>query len=110
MIRGEALEKIGLLDERYFLWFEEVDYCRRIKAAGGEIWYVATVECIDLMGQSFKQVQNMVKQRYFRDSMLKYFKKWQPAYEYWLLRLAWPLGLLIAWIGEKLKIESRAKT
>jgi len=110
MIRREALEKIGLLDERYFLWFEEVDYCRRIKAAGGEIWYVATVECIDLMGQSFKQVQNMVKQRYFRDSMLKYFKKWQPAYEYWLLRLAWPLGLLIAWIGEKLKIESRAKT
>ena len=110
MIRREALEKIGLLDEQYFLWFEEVDYCRRVKAAGGQVWYMPNAECIDLMGQSFKQVENIVKQRYFRDSMLKYFKKWQPAYEYWLLRLAWPLGLLIAWLGDKLNITSRART
>lgn len=99
MIRREAINKVGLLDERYFLWFEEVDYCRRVKQVGGQIWYMPTAECIDLMGQSFKQVNLAVKQRYFRDSMLKYFKKWQPAWQYWVLRLAWPLGLVIvrAW-------------
>mgnify|MGYP003394614602 CR=1 FL=1 len=30
MIRGQAIKKVGLLDERFFLWFEEVDYCRRV--------------------------------------------------------------------------------
>lgn len=110
MIRKQAIEKIGLLDERYFLWFEEVDYCRRVKQAGGEVWYTNAAECIDLVGQSFKQVNLAVKQRYFRDSMLKYFKKWQPAYEYWILRLVWPIGILLAWAGDKLNLKSQAKT
>ena len=99
MIRRETIERVGLLDERYFLWFEEVDYCRRVKQVGGQIWYMPTAECIDLMGQSFKQVNLAVKQKYFRDSMLKYFKKWQPNWQYWILRLAWPLGLLIVRLG-----------
>ena len=110
MIRKEAVKKIGLLDEQYFLWFEEVDYCRRVKEAGGEIWYMPTAECIDLMGQSFKQVNLAVKQKYFRDSMLKYFKKWRPVREYWILKLVWPVGMLIVWVGEKFKIKSRIKT
>ncbi|OGF30542.1 hypothetical protein A3H09_00925 [Candidatus Falkowbacteria bacterium RIFCSPLOWO2_12_FULL_45_13] len=110
MIRREAVEKIGLLDERYFLWFEEVDYCRRVKLAGSEVWYANAAECIDLVGQSFKQLDLVVKQRYFRDSMLKYFKKWHSPLEYWILRLAWPAGLLIAWLGERIRVKSRTKT
>ena len=110
MIRKQAIEKIGMLDERFFLWFEEVDYCRRVKEAGGQIWYMPTAECIDLIGQSFKQVNLAVKQEYFRDSMLKYFRKWQPACEYWILRLAWPIGMLIVMAGEKFKIKGRIKT
>ncbi|MFA6306892.1 MAG: glycosyltransferase family 2 protein [Patescibacteria group bacterium] len=110
MIRKRAIEKIGLLDERFFLWFEEVDYCWRVKQAGGQIWYMPTAECIDLIGQSFKQVNLAVKQKYFRDSMLKYFKKWRPAYEYWILKIAWFAGLLIVTLGEKLRIKSRSKT
>lgn len=110
MIRKEAIEKVGLLDERYFLWFEEVDYCRRVKEAGGQVWYMPTAECIDLMGQSFKQVNLAVKQRYFRDSMLKYFKKWQPGWQYWILRLAWPLGLMVVRLWDKLKPTVRTRT
>lgn len=110
MIRREALEKVGLLDERYFLWFEEVDYCRRVKQAGGEVWYSSAAECIDLVGQSFKQLGLAVKQRYFRDSMLKYFKKWHSPLEYWVLRLAWPVGLFLAKLAEKLKMKSKGIT
>lgn len=110
MIRKETIKKVGLLDERFFLWFEEVDYCRRVKMAGGEVWYTPNAECIDLIGQSFKQVENMVKQKYFRDSMLEYFKKWRPAYEYWLLKLAWPAGLAIVGLGGIFGISGRAKT
>jgi len=110
MIRREAIEKIGLLDESFFLWFEEVDYCRRVKEAGGGVWYMPTAECIDLVGQSFKQVDLAVKQKYFRDSMLKYFKKWRPAYEFWILKIAWFAGLLIVMVGEKLRITGRSNT
>ncbi|MBU0722119.1 glycosyltransferase family 2 protein [Patescibacteria group bacterium] len=109
MIRKQVIEKIGMIDERFFLWFEEVDYCRRVKAAGGEIWYMPTAECIDLMGQSFKQVKLAVKQKYFRDSMLKYFKKWQPSWQYWILKIAWLISLLIVMVGEKFKIRQRGQ-
>lgn len=110
MIRAETVKKVGLLDERFFLWFEEVDYCRRVKSAGGEVWYYSAAECIDLVGQSFKQLNLVVKQRYFRDSMLKYFKKWHSPLEYWILRLAWSAAILAAAVGGKVKIKSRTKT
>ncbi len=110
MMRKETVEKVGLLDERFFLWFEEVDYCRRVREAGGEVWYTPAAECIDYVGQSFKQVPRGRSQRYFRDSMLKYFKKWHSGWQYWILRLAWPLGLLIAMALEKAGYKSKAKT
>ena len=98
------------LDERYFLWFEEVDFCRRVKAAGGEVWYTPAAKCVDYVGQSFKQVGSLKKQRYFRDSMLKYFGKWHPGRRHLILRLAWPLGLALTWAGEKFNFKGKAKT
>ena len=110
MIKRETIEKIGLLDERFFLWFEEVDYCRRVRESVGEVWYNPAAACLDYVGQSFKQVKRGRAQRYFRDSMLKYFKKWHPAGEYWLLKLVWPFGLFIALVLEKAGYKSKAKT
>ena len=74
------------LDERYFIWFEEVDFCLQIKNIGEEVWYTPVAECTDYVGQSFNQVNSLKKQKYFRDSMLKYFKKWHPSWQYWLLQ------------------------
>lgn len=110
MIRKRAIEKIGLLDEQFFLWFEKVDYCRRVRRAGGQTWYMPTAECIDLNEQNFRQVNSAVKQKYFSDSMLKYFKKWRPAYEYWILKIAWPVGMLIIKLREKIRITGRSNT
>jgi hypothetical protein len=110
MLRRETLENIGLLDERYFLWFEEVDYCRRVKAAGGEVWYTPDAQCVDHVGQSFKQVKRGTAQGYFRDSMLKYFKKWHPAWEYYLLYFLWILGFALAALFDITGISGRTKT
>lgn len=110
MIRRETIEKVGLLDERYFIWFEEVDYCLRIKKADGEVWYTPAANCIDYVGQSFKQVKTPKKQLYFRDSMLKYFKKWHPVWQYWILWLAWWIGLSFSFFGTILKIKNSSKT
>jgi len=110
MMRNEIIDKIGLLDERYFLWFEEVDYCRRVKDAGGEVWYTPAAECIDLVGQSFKQLPRGLKQKYFRNSMLKYFKKWQPRWQYNLLKFVWPIGRTVAVMAEAFKLKGRTRT
>ena len=49
--------KEPLLDERYFLWFEEVDFCRQVYQLGGEVWYAPVAECRDYVGQSFVQLK-----------------------------------------------------
>lgn len=110
MMRKEMIQKIGLLDERFFVWFEEVDYCRRVKEAGGEVWYTPAAKCTDYVGQSFKQVPRGTTQKYFRDSMLKYFKKWHPVWEYSVLGIAWPAGMLIAWVSDRLGYKSKVRT
>ncbi|MFA5753848.1 MAG: glycosyltransferase family 2 protein [Patescibacteria group bacterium] len=94
LINREAWQKIGgqdppLLDERYFIWFEEVDFCRQVYKLGGEVWYTPVARCLDYVGQSFKQVGLGQTQKYFSDSMLKYFKKWGKKWEYDILKLCW---------------------
>jgi GT2 family glycosyltransferase len=40
MVKREVFEKIGLFDERYFLYYEESDFCYRAKEAGYKIMYI----------------------------------------------------------------------
>ena len=92
LIRKEIEEKIKLkikLDERYFVWFEEVDFCKQVYQNGGEVWYTSAAKCIDYVGQSFGQLPRKKAQKYFRDSQLKYFKKWHSKIEYITLKIAW---------------------
>lgn len=84
-------QPVPFLDERYFIWFEEVDFCRQVYKLGGEVWYTPAAACLDYVGQSFKQVARLRTQLYFRDSMLKYFKKWEPAWQARALAFAWGL-------------------
>lgn len=46
LIRRAALEKVGLLDERFFLYVEDTDYCRRMWEHEWEVHYVATAEMV----------------------------------------------------------------
>ncbi len=89
--KGQAVE----LDERYFVWFEEVDFCRSVYQMGGEVWYNPQACCLDYVGQSFGQLPRLKAQKYFRDSMLKYFRKWGKKYEVFILKIAWYLVLFL---------------
>ncbi len=91
------------LDERYFIWFEEVDFCRQVKKEGGEVWYTPAATVVDYVGQSFGQVDSLKKQKYFRDSMLKYFRKWHHVWQYCILRVIWPIGLALTLVFNKTK-------
>jgi len=39
LISKKAIEKVGLMAELFFLYYEEIDFCERIKQAGFQIWY-----------------------------------------------------------------------
>jgi GT2 family glycosyltransferase len=59
IIRREALDRVGYFDERFFLYYEEVDLCRRIKEAGYEIWYWPDVKALHLGGESSKTISGL---------------------------------------------------
>ena len=52
MIRREVFDAVGLLDEKYFMYFEEVDFCLRANRAGWPCWYVPASRVVHLVGQS----------------------------------------------------------
>jgi hypothetical protein len=101
MIRREVIERVGGLDERYFIWFEEVDYCKQVKKAGWKVMYTPIAQCMDYVGKSFSQVPRGKTQKYFRDSMLKYFYKWHPAWQYWILRISWMPSIILLRLRNK---------
>ena len=102
MIRREVFETVGLLDDTYFMYFEETDFCLRAARAGFECWYVPQSRIIHLVGQSsgVTGAQRSVKRRprYWFDSRRWFFKKnfgwttWQAANLLWLA--GYPIGRL----------------
>ena len=95
-------QPLPLLDERYFIWFEEVDFCKQVYQNGGEVWCSPATTCLDYIGASFGQVAVNTKQKYFEDSMIKYFKKWQPSYQSAILASAWSLiNFLMSKVAKK---------
>jgi len=57
VIRANALVKVGVFDERYFLYYEEVDLCRRFKEAGWQVWYWPDIVIRHWGGESAKTVE-----------------------------------------------------
>jgi len=55
-------------------------------------------------------VPSLQKQRFFRDSMLKYFAKWHPSWQYYLLKIVWPIGLFFTWLSVIFKIKGKNST
>ena len=46
LIRRKAIDEVGLLDERYFLYFEDLDWCRQFRNKGWQVWYYPLSEII----------------------------------------------------------------
>jgi GT2 family glycosyltransferase len=59
IIRAEVLERVGFFDPAFFLYSEEVDLCRRIRAAGYQIWYWPDIVVIHIGGESSRQIKTM---------------------------------------------------
>lgn len=75
MMRQAMLDEIGLFDETFFLYFEEIDLCLRAHRAGWSIWYVPESHATHIAGASTGQQGWARKPGYWYDSRLYYFSK-----------------------------------
>lgn len=57
LISPVALKKVGMLDERYFMYFEDMDYCRRVRHADLKIYYLPEAKIYHYHGQSGKDIK-----------------------------------------------------
>ncbi len=74
-IRRELLDQIGKLDDGFFIWYEEVDYCRRAVSAGWRVRYFHNVTARHKRGSSFDKVATIEKQAILRKSIRRYMRK-----------------------------------
>ena len=86
MTRQSIVRQIGGLDEQLFMYFEEVDFCRRVKAAGWKVFYVPEARVYHHWMQSVKQDNIAATRRLFRSQFL-YFRKHHGLAAAWLLRV-----------------------
>ena len=95
MLRREVIEQIGLMDEDFFLYFEEVDYCRRARTAGWSVWYLPESRVVHLEGAS-TGIQVGAKRRagYWYASRRRFFIKHQGITGLLAADTLWALGRL----------------
>ena len=74
-IRASAAREVGLFDERFFMYSEELDWCRRFKAAGWRVAYVPEAEVTHIEGGS-SRADLVARDRRFQASKLAYAAKW----------------------------------
>jgi len=101
LIRRELINSIGLLDEGFYVWLEEVDYCRRAADAGWETWYVPQALVTHLGEASFKQQPNVLRQRRWMRSVQHYAKKHFNIFQrVFLWKCGW-LGVGMTWLATR---------
>ncbi len=102
LARREVYEQIGPLDEGFFMYSEELDWCRRARAAGWRVVYDPAAEIIHYEGQSSQQVVARRDIAFF-SSRVRYTRKYHGAFWAELLRM-WLLATFgFQWLREGLK-------
>jgi GT2 family glycosyltransferase len=92
LVRRADAEAVGLLDERYFMYFEDVDFCAAIRATGRRILFTPSVQVTHLRGRSRASALRATKRAYRRSQIAFYEKHhpdWVPLLRlYLMMRLA----------------------
>jgi len=89
LIPRKVIARVGLLDERYFFYFEDLDYCRRVKKAGLKVYYLPEAEIIHFHGSSAQK-----KGKAANKWLIKSSKAYHGLIKHYLINL-------ILWSGQK---------
>ncbi len=107
MIRREVFTSIGMFDEAYFLYFEEVDFCCRAKRAGWDVWYVPTSRVVHLEGEATGIRGKQRRAPYWFASRRRFFVKQYGILGLLLADLLWCLGRFTLSVRRLLRLGGR---
>lgn len=93
--RRALINKIGNFDERFYIWFEEVDFCLRLKRGGFTIIYLPSAQVVHHQAASFHQVLPLRRQLIFNNSLIKYLWKNVSPLAALVLILITPVSILL---------------
>lgn len=100
LIRREALDAVGLFDERFQFWYEDVDLCRRLKAAGWSLAYVANARVTHYGSASFEKRSAVERDAIYYRSLKYFWKKHHSLASFQIMKIT-VAGALLArtWVG-----------
>jgi len=102
LIRRKVFEDIGLLDEEFFMYFEDVDFCKRAREAGWNIIHNPEAHVVHLRGGSSPVKSQAAKKkrlpRYFYESRTRYYFKHFGRFGLFAANIFWHLGWTIAMV------------
>lgn len=114
LVCREAMDVVGLLDEGFFLYWEDVDLCRRIRTAGWRVVYLPEATVIHQVGGSSRGFDGGIFVNRYA-SAYRYFVKNRGRQVLWLRiiyifgmiprLLAWTLGYLFLWFRRREMLE-----
>jgi len=89
VVRREAMEQVGLLDEQFFMYGEDIDWCYRIKEAGWKIKYYPKTSILHLKGASSKKKPFKIIYEFHRAMWLFYNKHYRNKYPIYVTGLVY---------------------
>jgi GT2 family glycosyltransferase len=87
LVRRKVIQQVGTLDEDFFMYSEEMDWCYRMRQAGWKVVYLPEAQVIHYGGKSSDQVAAQ-RHIYFQTSKVRYFRKHHGALTAGVLRVA----------------------
>ena len=112
MIRREVIEQIGALDEGYFMYFEDIDYSRRMKRAGWKMLHSPAARVTHLRGGT-SSVKAALKARtrvprYYYESRSRYFARFYGGIAgLWFTNVMWLIGRSVSLVRELIERSER---
>ena len=79
LVRRQAADEVGLLDERFFLYTEDVDFCASVRASGWKVLFTPAAEIVHLRGRSRATAARQAQAAY-RRSHLAFYEKHHPRF------------------------------
>jgi GT2 family glycosyltransferase len=93
LVRSKTIREVGLLDEKFFMYGEDIDWCFRIKAANWKVIYFSDAKIVHYKGASYSKKQNKkLTYEFYRAMYIFYNKHYKEGYP-WITTLATYLGI-----------------
>jgi GT2 family glycosyltransferase len=99
-VRGEVFEGVGLLDEKFFMYYEDVEFCRRVRRKGWRIRHEPVARVVHLRGKSSPvkkcTEERLRRPRYFYSSRKTYYRRAYGPAGPLVANLFWTLGYAVS--------------